>query len=235
MRESHKNFKISKCGLLINKEFPFLHTTCDFLCSCDCCGLGCGEVKCPFCIEGCDFENYITKSASCLEKVDDVLQLKRDHTYYYQVEQQLFTTKQAYNDFVVCSFSGSTTKFVHERIFPDKNHWEAQVPKLTTFWRTCIVPEILGRWYTKKAAVFEKVDNTEGTICYCREKPDVSKPTLFCSNDNCLVSEFHFSCILPSSVKRVPDIWYCPNCRKLEEFKPQRKGNRRNYDLMHFY
>ena len=87
MRESHKNFKISKCGLLINKEFPFLHATCDFLCSCDCCGLGCGEVKCPFCIEGCDFENYITKSASCLEKVDDVLQLKRDHTYYYQVQQ----------------------------------------------------------------------------------------------------------------------------------------------------
>ena len=81
MSMSHKNFEISKCGLLINKEFPFLHATCDFLCSCDCCSLGCGEVKCPFCIEGCDFERYITKTVSCLEKVDDVLQLKRDHTY----------------------------------------------------------------------------------------------------------------------------------------------------------
>ena len=76
MSRSHKNFEISKCGLLINKEFPFLHATCDFLCSCDCCGLGCGEVKCPFCIEGCDFERYITKTVSCLEKVDDVLNLK---------------------------------------------------------------------------------------------------------------------------------------------------------------
>ena len=98
------------------------------------------------------------------------------------------------------------------------------MPKPTTFWRTyCILPQILGRWYTKKVAVFEKVDNTEGTICYCREKPDVSEPTVFCSNDNCLVSEFHFSCILPSSVKREANIWYCPNCRKLEEFKPQKK------------
>ena len=74
-----------------------------------------------------------------------------------------------------------------------------------------------------KAVVFKKVDNTEGIICYCREKPDVSKPTLFCSDDNCLVSEFHFSCILPGSVKRVPHKWYCPNFRKPKEFKPQKK------------
>ena len=101
----------------------------------------------------------------------------------------------------------NNTKFFHKRISPNKNHWEAQVPKPTTFWRTyCILPQILGRWYTNKVAVFEKVDNTEGTICYCREKPDVSEPTVFCSNDNCLVSEFHFSGILPSSVKRGANI-----------------------------
>ena len=211
MRGSHKNFKISKCGLLINKEIPFLHATCDFLCSRDCCSLGCGEVKCPFCVEGCDFASYITKTVSCLEKVDDVLQFKRDHTYYYQVQQQLFTTNRENNDFVVLVLMGNNTKFFHKRIFPNKNYWEAQVPKLTTFWRTySILPQGLGRWYTKK------VDNTEGTICYCRKKPDVSEPTVFCSNDNCLVSEFHFSCILPSSVKRGANIWYCPNCRKLE-------------------
>ena len=68
-----------------------------------------------------------------------------------------FTTNWAYNDIVVCSFSCNTTKFVHERIFPDMNHLEAQVSELTTFWRTLILPEILGGWYTKKAVVSETV------------------------------------------------------------------------------
>ena len=58
MKELHTNFKIIRCGLLINDEYPWLHATPDFLCSCDCCGEGCGEVKCPFCIENCDFDNY---------------------------------------------------------------------------------------------------------------------------------------------------------------------------------
>ena len=51
MKQKHRNFKIVKCGMFINKEYPWLHATPDFLCSCDCCGEGCGEVKCPFCIE----------------------------------------------------------------------------------------------------------------------------------------------------------------------------------------
>ena len=68
MKKQHINFKIEKCGLMINEEYPWLHATRDFLCSCDCCGEGCGEVKCPLCIENCDFDNYVAKPSSCLEK-----------------------------------------------------------------------------------------------------------------------------------------------------------------------
>ena len=68
MKESRTNFKIIRCGLFINVEYPWLQATPDFLCSCDCCRKGCGEVKCPFCIENCDFDNYVKKSSSCLEK-----------------------------------------------------------------------------------------------------------------------------------------------------------------------
>lgn len=72
--------------------------------SCDCCGLGCGEVKCPICIgEDCDFDKYITKKNTCLEKVNGNFQLVRNHNYYYQVQQQLFTLKERkFCDFVVC-------------------------------------------------------------------------------------------------------------------------------------
>ena len=68
MKTKHTNFKVTQCGLLINEEMPWLHATCDFLCSCDCCGEGCGEVKCPLCIENCDFESYVGKSTACLKK-----------------------------------------------------------------------------------------------------------------------------------------------------------------------
>lgn len=50
MKELHTNFKMIRCGIFINEEYPWLHTTPDFLCSCDC-GEGCVEVKYPFCIE----------------------------------------------------------------------------------------------------------------------------------------------------------------------------------------
>ena len=34
MKELHPNFKIIRCGLFINEEYPWLHGTPDFLCSC---------------------------------------------------------------------------------------------------------------------------------------------------------------------------------------------------------
>ena len=48
MRKTHANFVITKCGTIINKKYQFLHATPDFLCECDCCGQGCGEI--PVCI-----------------------------------------------------------------------------------------------------------------------------------------------------------------------------------------
>ena len=146
----------------------------------------------------------VTKKASCLVKVNDTFSLKRDHAYYYQVQQQLFTTHRGYNDFIVCSFSGGAATFVHERIYPDKDHWEEQVPKLTTFWRACVLPEILGRWYTKKPTAIAKANVKDG-ICYCKESLK-EEPTVFCSNENCPISEFHHSCILPKNISNTKEV-----------------------------
>ena len=48
MSQSHVNFIISKCGLYINSQFPFLAATPDRTVSCNCCGNGIVEVKCPY-------------------------------------------------------------------------------------------------------------------------------------------------------------------------------------------
>ena len=68
----------------MNCEYPWIHATSDFLVSCSCCGLGCGEVKCPLCIDRCDFDSYVLKTNSCLEKVAGTFQLKRSQTTFFK-------------------------------------------------------------------------------------------------------------------------------------------------------
>ena len=150
MSENHKDFKVTKCGGFIDQTQPWLHATPDFLCTCSCCGDGCGEVKCPYSIQNWDFESYLLKKSSCLEKVDSMFKLKRNHDYFYQVQQQLSITGSKYCDFVVYAFNNNKPIFFMERILPDPNHWETVVPKLTKVWRTCVLPELLVRWYTRK-------------------------------------------------------------------------------------
>ncbi|CAH3135040.1 unnamed protein product, partial [Porites lobata] len=49
--------------MFVNQEYPWLHATPVSLCSCscDCCGEGCGEIKCPYCLKDLDFQEYLTK------------------------------------------------------------------------------------------------------------------------------------------------------------------------------
>ena len=61
-------FQVSRCGLFTKKQYPFLQATPDFLTSWDCCGLGCGEIKCPICIQDGDFDKYVQEKSSSLEK-----------------------------------------------------------------------------------------------------------------------------------------------------------------------
>ena len=38
-----------------------------------------------------------------------------------------------------------------ERILPDKEFWDSIVPKAEKFFRQCILPEVLGQWFTRQA------------------------------------------------------------------------------------
>ncbi|XP_078349685.1 uncharacterized protein LOC144634562 [Oculina patagonica] len=188
MKETHVNFRIVKCGLFINEEHPWLHASPDFLCSCDCCGEGCGEVKCPYCVENCDFESYVLKPSSCLEKDSTgKYSLKKNHQYYYQCQQQIFTVKRQYCDFVVYALgAGREEALVHQRLLPDINHWTTVVPKLTNFWRICVLPEVLGRWYTRRHDVKSKERKVD-SVCYCRNA--TIEDTVSCSNPECQIGK----------------------------------------------
>lgn len=137
--------------------------------SCSCCGEGCYEFKCPYSIKNCNFEAYVRKKDSCPEIVNNTFRLKRSYQYYYQVQQQLFVTGRKYCDFVMCSFLNKQPMFSMERIYKDPSHWDSFLPKFTKMWRTCILPEVHGRWHTRKhdSAVPPLMSTPGQSICYC--------------------------------------------------------------------
>jgi len=86
---------------------------------------------------------------------------------------------------------------VKERIYPDHGHWNVVLPKLTTFWRTCILPEILGRWYSRKCDMFDEMPQAGVGISFCRMPSD--RNTVKCGNPQCPFVEFHGSCLAIST------------------------------------
>ncbi len=66
-----------------------------------------------------------------------------------------------YCDFIVCTFSGSKdSSDLHiERITKDHDFWSDLVFKAKRFFRVCILPELMGKWYSKP-----RVDSENSTI-----------------------------------------------------------------------
>lgn len=59
MKVCYVNLEVKKCGLFINKENFFFYVIFDFFVLCDCCGNGCGEVKCLVVIIDGNFDDYV--------------------------------------------------------------------------------------------------------------------------------------------------------------------------------
>ena len=121
----------------MNKDYPFLQATPHFLTSCDCCCLGCREVKCPLNLTNGYFQKYATLMQSCIEVKDGSFALKRDHNYYFQVQQQLFTLQErAFNDFVVYGIdSENSAHLLIESIYLQIQHMDRVLPSIHFIYR----------------------------------------------------------------------------------------------------
>ena len=115
---------------------------------CACCGKGVVEVKCPYTLKDKTIlEKCKTDTNFCLTMVGDKFTLKKTHQYYYQVQAQIFLCNVSYCDFVL--YSPHEATFM-ERILPDDAFWVTNVEKAEQFFNRCVLPEILGKKFTKK-------------------------------------------------------------------------------------
>ena len=70
--------------------------------------------------------------------------LKRDHSYYYQIQMQLHVCRWSHGDFVVWSKDG----ILIERILRDDIFFNMGAIKHFIIYG--ILPEIIGKWYSQQ-------------------------------------------------------------------------------------
>ena len=241
MKESHSNFSVCDVGLIINPKWPYLGATPDGKVSCTCCGKGIVEIKCPYCHKESTIDNATQDKNFCLKKDSSgKIYLDHSHAYYFQVQTQLFLTDLEYCDFCVCTFPQNQVDDIYiERIGKDSQFWTDCINKAHHFFATCILPELLGKWYTRSNRVYaidfgasssniasgSSMTYSEETTrqryyCYCRGSEETGD-MIGCDNDECKIEWFHLACL---KIKTVPKgKWYCPDCRKLSKFLRQNK------------
>ena len=154
-----------------------------------------------------------------LAKQDDgSLLLNHGHAYYYQVQTQLFVCDVDFCDFCVCTFGDKSDIYI-ERIHKNQVFWDDCVKKAKNVFNACLLPELIGHWYTQPRIMGNKSQHAElsATIttptsndvyCYCHG-PEKGR-MIGCDNPDCSIQWFHIKCL---KLKIVPKgNWYCPDC-----------------------
>lgn len=174
--------------------------------SCDCCGSGCLEIKCPYVLKVgyFDVEQFCDMKGSCLCKDDDSeYTLIKTHSYYYQIQLQMYVSKLHYCDFVIWCKGFLFIK----RIFIDHDFCEDIVQRAVHFHKMVIMPELLGRCYTQQN---NHASHSEPLWCDCQQPQQDGQEMLRCANADCPIQWFHLKCL---SFAAVPTLyWFCKTC-----------------------
>ena len=228
----HQGFRIEYAGLFLHLDDPYIGASPDRIVCCDCHGKGVLEVKCPFCMKDGLPDN--DKENIFMVLKDGKWTLKHDHTYLYQVQTQLNVCQMPYADFVVWTKNGMT----FERIPRETQFLEIYSETIKHFFTYGILPEIVGKWYTRQPiadddGIIDCVTNTkpvgssggdddedyEKDCCYCVQ-PSFGWMIL-CDNVACPIQWFHCECL---RIRGKPKgKWYCPGCAKMKTRKKSKE------------
>ncbi|KAL3859354.1 hypothetical protein ACJMK2_009579 [Sinanodonta woodiana] len=86
-------------GLVIHITLPEIGASPDGIISCECCGVGSLEIKCPYTM--IDLSRTDIEKLFLVRDCNGGLTLDRRHEHYYQVQCQLFVCDTNYAEFVV--------------------------------------------------------------------------------------------------------------------------------------
>lgn len=154
MEKLGKKISIEKIGLIISNEKPHLSCSPDNFVvdySADP-SEGIVEYKCPY------SARHLTPAQSCAQlknfcskNVNENLELKTNHNYYYQIQGVMAITRRKWCDFVIWTPKGTSI----ERIQANHKFWLEMVPKLDSFWNKAVLPELAAPEYPHKRPIRE--------------------------------------------------------------------------------
>ena len=136
-----------------------------------------------------------------------------------------------------------------ECIYKDPDFWLECTTKSSNFFKTCLLLEIMGNWYTRPrfTAATSNTNSSENwtascsllnddtlktvdtchvdqpSYCYCGGPENGT--TITCDNPDCPIKWFHTKCLRLHTLPRGKAKWYCPDCRKLSKFL-RKKGKK---------
>lgn len=203
MKHSHQNFSVKVTGLHINPAYPHLGASPDGLVSCDCCGEGMVEIKCPYSIKDLPPVAAVNNRNFFMSKDENGMHLKKSHAYFYQVQGQMAICERSYCDFVCWTPEGTAI----ERICKDQAFFDVVKEKLDEFFVKVILPRVLTGEEARSNG--DVSNDVEESFCYCR-KGEFGR-MVACDNPHCKVEWFHFKCVGLTS--EPTGSWYCPDCK----------------------
>lgn len=150
MSACHKNLQVRMCGFLVNTAFPEVGASPGGLTTCECCGKGCLEIKCPFKYRSDSIQQTLDEHDKdfCLELTANGLNLKKTHHFYSQVQTQVFVANAKHCDLVVWTQKDMAVV----RIFPDVHFWESRLKKAQEFFQKVCLPELVGKHFSMRNA-----------------------------------------------------------------------------------
>ena len=144
LKQVYTDVSIQHSGLVINCNNPCLACSPDgivhYVDMNNVVQTGLVEYKCPYSLA----EEKKTPTQGCLNKTffcslnNDKVEIKKNHSYFYQVQGCLAVTGYKWCDFVVWTPEGISV----ERISFDFHFWKEVQPKLILFYNKAILPEL---------------------------------------------------------------------------------------------
>lgn len=153
----HDNFVLQKSGLHLNNNYPGFGASPDGVSVCDCHGKIVLEIKCPYSGRNGSIEDVLALKDPYIKQITNESNeqeyiMVEKHAYYYQVQMLIFMTESTLAHFVVWTPSGLKLLTIE----PNLEFWLQNYATAEMFLRKIILPEILGKIYTRKIFINEK-------------------------------------------------------------------------------
>ena len=140
-KKKHRSFAASDSGFIICDDNCFLGASPDLVVNCKCkdgCGEGLAEIKCPETMKG-QKPTHVNYREHLVEE-EGQISLKKESSFYYQIQGQMAITKRCYCDiFIYCG----PEKYFLQRVRFDPEFWVTVRKQLSFLWHNYVAEELL--------------------------------------------------------------------------------------------